>query len=188
MVSARPLLGDALVVSPVRHGDARGWFSETYNRAAFSSIGIDDVFVQDNQSLSRDTGVVRGLHFQIDPHPIAKLLGVVQGAVWDVVVDLRHGSATFGKHASVELTASEGDLVYVPRGFAHGFVTLTPDTQVAYKVTDHWHPEVDKGVAWDDPDLAIPWPVTTEQAILSDKDRRQPSFRELPAYFTWTEQ
>jgi len=174
-----------LLITPQRHADDRGFFVETYNRRALAEVGIRDEFVQDNHSLSREKGVVRGMHFQIDPHPIAKLVGVLRGAIWDVVLDLRHGSPTYGRHIGVELSSANGTQIYVPSGFAHGFVTLEPDTEVLYKVTDHWSPEVDRGVAWDDSDLAIDWPVGAGEAILSDKDRQQPKFADLPRYFEW---
>lgn len=176
-------LEGVLLVTPSRHGDERGFFSEVYNRRAFEEAGIRDVFVQDNHSLSGPQGTVRGLHFQIEPNPIAKLVRVVSGAIYDVVVDLRKGSPTYGQHVGVELSADNWAQIYVPKGFAHGFCTMKPDTEVAYKVTGYWAPEVDKGVAWDDPDLAIAWPVAAGEATLSDKDRQQPSFADLPGYF-----
>lgn len=171
-------------IVPARFGDDRGFFSEVYNQRVFGEAGINDVFVQDNHSLSGPVGTVRGLHFQSEPHSIAKLVRVVRGAVYDVVVDLRESSPTYGQHLGVELSADNWAQLYVPVGFAHGFCTLKPDTEVAYKVTDYWSPEVDKGLAWDDPDLAIEWPVDRGSAILSDKDRSQPSFAELPEYFS----
>lgn len=171
------------LVVPRRFGDDRGFFSEVYNQRTFSEVGIDDVFVQDNHSLSGPVGTVRGLHFQVDPHPIAKLIRVVRGAIYDVVVDLRSGSPTYGEHLGVELSADNWAQLYVPVGFAHGFCTMKPDTEVAYKVTDYWSAEVDKGVAWDDPDLGIDWPVDPGGAVLSDKDKAQPSLSDLPGYF-----
>jgi dTDP-4-dehydrorhamnose 3,5-epimerase len=176
-------LEGVMLVTPSRHGDERGFFSEVYNRRAFEEAGIPDVFVQDNHSLSGPQGTVRGLHFQIEPNPIAKLVRVVSGAVYDVVVDLRTDSPTYGHHVGVELSADNWAQIYVPRGFAHGFCTMKPNTEVAYKVTGYWAPEVDKGVAWDDPDLAIAWPVAAGEATLSDKDLSQPSFADLPGYF-----
>lgn len=178
-------LSGVLLVVPSRHEDDRGFFSEVYKRSVLSAAGIDDLFVQDNHSLSRRPGTVRGLHFQIPPHPTAKLVRVVRGAIWDVVVDVRHGSPTFGRYVAAELSAENWRQIYVPVGFAHGFCTLVPDTEVVYKVTEHWYPEVDKGVAWDDPDLGIPWPVLADRAIVSDKDRSQPRLRDLPEYFTY---
>lgn len=174
-----------VVVTPEKFGDHRGFFSEVYNKRKLAELGIDDEFVQDNHSLSKDVNTIRGLHFQIDPKPIAKLVRVIRGAIWDVAVDLRVGSPSYGQHVSAELTAENWSQIYVPVGFAHGFCTLEPDTEVSYKVTDHWASEVDRGVAWDDPDLAIPWPVTSDDVVISDKDTKQPSFAELPEHFTW---
>lgn len=172
-----------LMITPARHQDGRGFFSEVYNRRHLAAVGIDDDFVQDNHSLSSERGTVRGLHFQVDPHPIAKLVRVTRGAVWDVVVDLRESSPTYGEHVGAELTAENWVQLYVPVGFAHGFCTLEPDTELVYKVTDYWSPQVDKGVAWDDPDLDLPWPVDRDKAVLSDKDRSQPKLADLPSYF-----
>ena len=171
------------LLTPRRSDDDRGFFSEVYNRQALADIGIEDVFVQDNHSLSRGKGTVRGLHFQIEPHPIAKLVRVIRGAVFDVVVDLRRDSPTYGQHVTAELSGTNWAQIYVPIGFAHGFCTLEPDTEVVYKVTDYWSPDVDRGLAWDDPDLAIEWPVISEKVILSDKDRAQPTLADLPGYF-----
>lgn len=175
------------LVTPSRIGDERGFFSEVYNKRTFEEMGISDEFVQDNHSLSGETGTVRGLHFQIEPNSIAKLVRVISGAIWDVVVDIRQGSPSFGEHVAVELSADNWSQIYVPVGFAHGFCTLTPATEVCYKVTGHWSPEVDKGVAWDDPDLAIDWPVDPQAATLSDKDRALPRLREIPDYFEWSD-
>lgn len=178
-------LEGVVLVHPRRLVDERGFFSEVFNKEAMSEVGISDHFVQDNHSLSRHAGTIRGLHFQIPPRPTAKLVRVVTGAVFDVVVDLRQGSPTFGHHVSAELSAENWVQIYVPIGFAHGFCTIAPDTEVVYKVTDYWSPEVDRGVAWDDPELGIEWPVSTKSAILSDKDRGQPSLSELPTHFEW---
>lgn len=181
-------LAGVRLVTPVRHGDARGFFSEVYNKKALADIGIEDDFVQDNHSLSRDRGTVRGLHFQIEPRPIAKLVRVPRGSIFDVVVDLRSGSPSYGEHLGVELSSENWAQIYVPIGFAHGFCTLEADTEVVYKVTDYWSPEVDNGVAWDDSDLGIEWPVPAETAILSEKDRSQPRLADLPEYFKWSGQ
>ncbi len=172
-----------LLVTPTKHRDGRGFFSEVYNKRSLEEHGIKDVFVQDNHSLSATVGTVRGIHFQVPPMAIAKLVRVVKGGVWDVVVDLRVGSPTYGNHVAAELTAENWAQIYVPPGFGHGFCTIQPDTEVAYKVTDYWSPDVDKGVAWDDPDLAIPWPVEHNEAVVSDKDQAQPAFADLPPYF-----
>jgi dTDP-4-dehydrorhamnose 3,5-epimerase len=174
---------EVLLIEPRRFEDARGFFSEVYNRAAFRTAGIEAEFVQDNHSLSRDVGVVRGLHFQTPPHAQGKLVRVLRGAILDVAVDLRRGSPTYGRHVATELSGRNWRQLWVPPGFAHGFCTLEPDTEVAYKVTDIYAPACDKGLAWDDPALGIAWPVDPHSAILSDKDRRHPRLAELPAYF-----
>lgn len=173
------------VITPVRHEDDRGYFSEVYNSDTLAEAGIEDRFLQDNQSLTSLAGTVRGLHFQIEPRPIAKLIRVTRGSILDVVVDIRHGSPTFGQHVAVELSASNWNQLYAPVGTAHGFCTLEPNTEVLYKVTDHWSPDVDRGVAWNDPALGIQWPVGSADAILSEKDRSQPLLRDLPVHFKW---
>jgi dTDP-4-dehydrorhamnose 3,5-epimerase len=174
---------DVMLITPKRHNDARGFFSETYNQAEFAKIGIVASFVQDNHSLSRQKGTVRGLHFQVPPHAQDKLIRVCRGAIFDVAVDIRHRSPTFGKTVTIVLSAENWHQLWVPKGFAHGFCTLEPDTEVVYKVSDLYAPECDKGLAWDDPSLKIDWPVTREAAILADKDRRYPKLADLPAYF-----
>jgi dTDP-4-dehydrorhamnose 3,5-epimerase len=173
------------ILTPDRHEDDRGFFSEVYNMAAMEQAGIDDTFVQDNHSLSADVGTIRGLHFQIDPNPIAKLIRVTAGSILDVVVDLRHGSPTYGAHEAVELSAANWRQLYAPVGIAHGFCTLEADTEVTYKVTGYWSRESDRGVAWDDPALGIEWPVDPGRAVLSDKDRAQPRLQDLPRHFEW---
>lgn len=172
-----------LLVTTRRYGDARGFFLETYSTPDFIALGIPDSFVQDNHSLSGPVGTLRGLHFQRLPRAQAKLVRVLRGAVLDVVVDLRQGSPTYGQHAAVELSAANACQIYVPVGFAHGFCTLEPDTEVAYKVTDTYAPDCDAGLAWDDPDLGIAWKLPPGGATLSDKDRRQPRLRDLPPLF-----
>jgi len=171
------------LITPKKFGDHRGFFSEVYNRRALSEAGVDLDFVQDNHSLSAEVGVVRGLHFQSPPHEIAKLVRVLRGAILDVVVDLRHGSPTFGKHVSVELNEDDWQQLLVPPGFAHGFCTLKPNTEVFYKVTGYYAPEHDMGMRWNDPQLAIDWPVSEEDVVLSEKDMNQPLLAELPEYF-----
>ena len=170
---------------PRRHVDDRGFFSEVYSRAAFAEIGIDAEFVQDNHSLSIPQGVVRGLHFQLPPFAQAKLVRVVHGAIADVVVDIRRGSPSYGRHARVTLSAEEWNQIYVPIGFAHGFCTLAPDSEVLYKVSRPYSAAHDRGLLWDDPALAIDWPVDAGTAIVSDKDRRQPSLAELDSPFAY---
>lgn len=183
MKSERFEIEGVRLVRPERHRDDRGFLSEVFNRRNLQTVGIDDEFVQENHILSEERGTIRGLHFQIDPHPAAKLLRVVRGAVFDVVVDLRHGSPTYGNHLTVELSAESWNQIYVPIGLAHGFCTLEPATEVTYRVSDYWSPEVDRGVLWNDPDLGIDWPVSPEKAIVSQKDRSQPRFTELPKFF-----
>jgi dTDP-4-dehydrorhamnose 3,5-epimerase len=168
-----------------RFGDQRGWFSETYNARAFADTGIDLVFVQDNHSMSRDVGVLRGLHFQVPPHAQAKLVRCVRGAVWDVAVDIRKGSPTFGRWVAAELSADNGHQLLIPVGFAHGFVTLEPETEIQYKVTDFYAPACDGGVIWNDPDIALPWPLPAQGPTLSDKDQRLPRLAELDSPFEY---
>jgi dTDP-4-dehydrorhamnose 3,5-epimerase len=175
---------DVKLVEPARHGDARGFFSETYSRQRYEAAGIAGEFVQDNHSLSGQVGVVRGLHFQIAPHAQGKLVRVVKGAILDVAVDIRHGSPTFGRHVTVELSAANWRQLWIPVGFAHGFCTLEPDTEVVYKVTDYYAPECDRGILWNDPALAVPWPVGAGEATVSPKDRALPPLAQLPEHFS----
>jgi len=172
-------------IRPVRHRDPRGFFSEIFRDDVLRRHGIETGFVQENHSLSQDRGVVRGLHFQVPPMAQAKLVRVAAGAILDVAVDIRRGSPTYGRHVAVVLSAADGNQLFVPEGFAHGFCTLEANTEVVYKVNRYYSAEHDRGLAWNDRDLAIAWPVASEQAILSDKDRRQPVLTELPAYFQY---
>jgi dTDP-4-dehydrorhamnose 3,5-epimerase len=172
-----------LLISARRFGDARGFFSETYSRRDFASLGIAEEFVQDNQSLSVPVGTVRGLHFQTPPRAQAKLVRVLQGRVLDVAVDIRRHSPSYGRHVAAELSAENALMLYVPVGFAHGFVTREPDTLVAYKVSDTYAPAHDRGLAWDDPALGIDWGILSEVAILSEKDRRWPLLADLGPIF-----
>jgi dTDP-4-dehydrorhamnose 3,5-epimerase len=167
------------LITPKRHGDHRGYFSETYNARAMREAGIALDFVQDNQSLSAERGTIRGLHFQLPPFAQDKLVRVLRGSIFDVAVDLRRGSPTFGQHVSAVLTADEGNQLLVPIGFGHGFCTLEPDTEVFYKVTNYYSPECDRGLLWNDADLGIDWPVSADEAVLSQKDLKQPTFKEL---------
>jgi dTDP-4-dehydrorhamnose 3,5-epimerase len=176
-------LPDVKIVNPQRIGDQRGFFSETYNRQRFAEAGIDVEFVQDNHSLSAVPGTVRGLHFQSEPFAQAKLVRVVRGRILDVAVDIRRSSPTFGKHVAVELSAENGLQLLVPVGFAHGFCTLEPDTEIVYKVSGYYSAAHDHGLRWNDPALGIDWPVAPANAVLSDKDKKQPLLAELPAYF-----
>lgn len=176
---------DVKLITPSKHGDARGFFSEVYNRARFREAGIDLDFVQDNHSLSRPAGTLRGLHYQLPPAAQAKLVRVVRGRIWDVAIDLRRGSPSYGRHVAAELSAESWSQLLVPVGFAHGFCTLEPDTEVIYKVTSHYAPEHDRGLRWDDPALGIAWPVAAGSVLLSDKDRALPGWAELDSPFTY---
>lgn len=173
------------MVVPVKHEDDRGFFSETWNAREFAAHGLPTGFVQDNHSLSRDPGVLRGLHFQTPPSAQVKLVRVVRGAILDVVVDIRRGSPTFGQHVKVELSARNWRQLLVPEGFAHGTLSLEPDTEVIYKVTAHYDPACDAGIAWDDPALGIDW-GRTEGLILSAKDRAHPRLDAYDTPFTYT--
>jgi dTDP-4-dehydrorhamnose 3,5-epimerase len=179
---------DVLLFTPHRHRDARGFFAETFRQDLFQSVIGPTTFVQENHSLSRDLGTVRGLHFQTPPKAQGKLVQVVRGAVVDVAVDIRAGSPTFGQHVRVSLSAENGQQLWVPIGFAHGFCTIEPDTEAIYKVTDYYSPTHDSGLAFDDPTLAIDWGIPLDQAILSEKDRHRPRPSELLASFAWTDQ
>ena len=179
---------DVKLIRPTVLRDERGTFSETYSQRAWEAHGFFGRFVQDNHSLSLQKGVVRGLHFQVPPHAQDKLVRVTRGSVFDVALDLRVGSPSYGQHVSAILSAANGLQMLVPQGFAHGFCTLEPCTEVIYKVTDLYAPECDRGIAFDDPALGIEWPVAPGEAILSDKDRRQPRFADLPPQFTYLPQ
>ncbi len=172
------------VLHPKKFLDARGYFMETFNTRTYAAAGVASTFVQDNQSLSIDRGTIRGLHFQTPPEPQAKLIRVIQGAIYDVAVDIRRGSETYGRWSGVTLTADAGEQFFVPHGFAHGFCTLEPDTIVAYKVDGYYAPACDAGLRWDDSDLGIPWPVDPAAAIVSDKDAKLPSFAGFQSPFS----
>lgn len=172
---------DVVIITPRKFGDHRGFFSETYKRCALAEAGIDAEFVQDNQSLSAEQGTLRGLHFQCPPKAQDKLVRVTRGAILDVAVDIRHDSRTYGQHVGVTLSAENWSQLWVPKGFAHGFITLEPDTEVLYKVTDYYSPEHDAGIAWNDPALGIDWGIDTP--ILSDKDTKHPTLSELAQVF-----
>lgn len=175
-------ISDVKIIKVKRYEDIRGFFSETYNKKDFEKVGLDIDFVQDNISFSRRKGTIRGLHFQIDPFVQTKLIRVLRGAVFDVAVDLRRGSPTFGNYVHVTLDAWEGKQVLIPGGFAHGFCTLEDETEVMYKVSSFYAPECERGILWNDPDLNIRWPIEGE-VILGDKDRRWPRFSEIPSFF-----
>jgi len=173
-----------VIIEPARFGDDRGFFSESWNRRRMAEAGLDIDFVQDNHSLSRQAGTLRGLHFQSPPHAQAKLVRCGRGALFDVAVDIRHGSPTYGQWTGVELSFENGRQLFVPEGFLHGFVTRQPETEVIYKCSDYYAPDCDGAVRFDDPELGIDWGLDGDP-VLSDKDAAAPRLRDLPAYFTW---
>lgn len=178
-------LPGVVMVTPRRFGDPRGFFSEVYNRRAYAEHGIGVEFVQDNHSLSRQAGVVRGLHYQAPPHAQDKLVRVAAGRIMDVAVDVRRGSPHYGQWVGVELSAEIGNQLFVPKGFLHGFATLEPDCQVLYKCSDFYAPDCDGNVRFDDPAIGIDWGIDPAAAILSDKDRAAPLLAEFDSPFVY---
>lgn len=178
-------LAQVTLIKPPRFEDERGWFQETYNRRSAASQGVDVEFVQDNHSLSRPVGTLRGLHFQTPPHGQAKLVRCVRGRILDVAVDVRKGSPTYRRWVSAELSAENGAQLFVPAGYAHGFVTLEPDCEVIYKVSDFYAPECDSGIRFDDPDVGISWPFLADELVLSPKDRALPLLSEFDSPFVF---
>ncbi|MCI1778010.1 MAG: dTDP-4-dehydrorhamnose 3,5-epimerase [Paenibacillus lautus] len=174
-------LTDAFVLEPVVHGDHRGFFMESYNDSLFKQHGITYNFIQDNQSLSAEAGVLRGLHYQLNPKAQTKLIRVLTGAIYDVILDIRKSSPTFGQWVGVILSEHNHRQLLVPKGFAHGFCTLVPNTQVLYKVDEYYSPENDRGILWNDPALGIDWP--TSNPTLSDKDQRHPLLKDAEMNF-----
>jgi dTDP-4-dehydrorhamnose 3,5-epimerase len=172
-------ISDVKLITPRRFADPRGFFTETFSRRRFAEAGLPDDFVQDNHSLSRPAGTVRGLHFQRPPHAQAKLIRVLRGAVFDVAVDIRPDSSTYGRHVAIELSAESSAMILIPAGFAHGFCTLKPDTEVFYKVSRDYAPQHEGGILWNDSALGIAWPVNPADAVLSDRDRKWPRLSEL---------
>lgn len=168
-------LQDAYLLEPTVHGDHRGFFMESYNKEAFKEIGFDIDFVQDNHSLSERPGTLRGIHYQLAPKAQIKLVRVTSGAIYDVIVDIRKGSPTYGKWQGFILSAENKRQLFIPKGFAHGFCTLTPNVEVQYKVDELYSPEHDAGIAWDDPALSIDWPM--KNVVLSDKDVKHPTLK-----------
>lgn len=171
------------IITPKKHGDHRGFFSEVYKQSDMAAAGIDLVFVQDNHSLSAQVGTLRGLHFQSAPFAQDKLVRVARGRILDVAVDLRASSPSYGRHVAVELSAENWRQLLVPIGFAHGFVTLEPDTEVLYKVTAPYGPANDHGLAFDDPLLGIDWRLPHSELVLSEKDRKHPRLTDLQRHF-----
>lgn len=172
-----------MLLTPVKYADHRGFFSEVYNKAALAARGIDVDFIQDNHSLSVSKGTVRGLHFQGPPFAQDKLIRVVAGAIFDVAVDLRRSSPTYGQHVTARLSAKDWNQLLVPAGFAHGFMTLEPDCEVIYKASARYSPEHDAGILWSDPDLGIAWPFNQSEAVVSERDLNLPRFSKLASPF-----
>ena len=179
----RLAIPDVIVIVPRKFKDSRGFFMETYVEPVFHQLGVESRFIQDNHSLSEKRGTVRGLHFQIPPHAQAKLVRVIRGSVYDVAVDLRRASPTYGQWCGAMLTDAGGEQIYIPRGFAHGFCTCEPNTEVVYKVDNVYAPDCDGGLIWSDPTLAINWPVGQEEIAVSDKDAKLVRFNEFNSPF-----
>jgi dTDP-4-dehydrorhamnose 3,5-epimerase len=183
VIFTHQVIPDVILFEPKVHGDQRGYFAETYRQDVFDqAAGYKVEFIQDNES-SSSRGVLRGLHFQLPPHAQSKLVRVIQGAVLDVAVDIRQGSLTFGHHVAVKLTEENKHQLFVPRGFAHGFIVLSEQAIFAYKVDNYYSPECDRGLAWNDPDINIDWHVPEQEIQLSDKDTRQPTLASLGDMF-----
>lgn len=183
---AETYLDGVIVVEPKVFGDHRGWFMETYNNKVFLEAGIDINFVQDNQSFSATKGTLRGLHYQMNPKAQTKLVRCTKGAIFDVAVDIRKGSPTYGKWFGIELTAENKKQLLVPKGFAHGFMTLTEDVEVQYKVDEFYAPECDRGIIWNDPSIGIEWPLDITP-VLSEKDKIAPSLETAENNFIYGE-
>ena len=177
-------LDGVMILTPRRFGDARGFFCESWNKARMAEAGMDYDFVQDNHSVSMAVGTLRGLHYQRPPHAQAKLVRCGRGRLWDVAVDIRAGSPTYGQWVGVELSFDNGKQLMIPAGFLHGFVTLEPETEIVYKCTNYYAPDCDGAVAWDDPSLGIDWPLTGAP-VLSDKDAKAPRLAEIDNPFAW---
>jgi dTDP-4-dehydrorhamnose 3,5-epimerase len=177
-------LPDILLITPKKFGDSRGYFMETYSQPRLAAAGFNGVFLQDNQSLTASVGTVRGLHFQAPPHAQDKLVRVTRGAIFDVSVDIRLGSPTFGQHVAVELSAENNCQVLIPAGFAHGFQTLTPDCEVLYKVTHVYAPEAEGGLLWNDPVLGVAWPIGGDRTYVNARDASWPTLEGLNSPFS----
>ena len=184
-------LPEVKLLTPRRFDDERGWFSETYNSKTLSNLGLDLTFIQDNQSLTYESGVIRGMHFQDPPHAQTKLLRVLRGRIFDVVVDIRKGSPRFGQFVVIELSAEDGSAILVPEGFAHGFMSLEAQTEVLYKVSNFYAPQAEGGINAFDPDLNIPWPLDRvggqSAVLLSERDAAFPMLRELKSGFNYSD-
>ncbi|EQA98606.1 dTDP-4-dehydrorhamnose 3,5-epimerase [Sphingobium quisquiliarum P25] len=181
------ILAGVQLLTPRHIGDDRGYFAEIFRADLFAEHIGAYFFVQDNESRSVRQGTIRGLHFQSEPHAQGKLVRCSAGALFDVAVDIRQGSPTYGQWVAETLTPDNGKQLWIPPGFAHGFCSLEPDTVICYKVTGYYSAGCDKGLRWDDPAIGITWPDVADPDTLSPKDRQQPLLAELPAYFTWSE-
>ncbi|GBQ48938.1 dTDP-4-dehydrorhamnose 3,5-epimerase [Acetobacter ghanensis] len=176
---------DVLLITPQKFADERGFFSETWNADKLKAHEVPSTFVQDNQSFSAQKGTVRGLHCQTEPYAQGKLVRVLRGAIWDVAVDIRQGSPTYGQWVAAELSVENWTQIWIPCGFLHGFCALVPNTEVLYKVTASYAKDCERSVRWNDPALALPWPVGAEEAVLSDKDREAPLFNPQDNWFQY---
>ena len=172
-----------ILITPTKRLDARGFFSEIYRKESLQAAGISTEFVQDNHVFSVRSGVLRGMHFQAPPHAQGKLVRCTRGTILDVAVDIRKGSPTFGRHVAVELSASNWKQLWIPPGFAHGYLTLEANAEVIYKVTDYWAPQCERGLAWNDPEVGIDWGMPEGQLTLAEKDRSNPRLSELELVF-----
>ncbi len=180
----RLAISDVMLITPPRYADSRGFFSEAYTASKFAAIGLDEHFIQDNQSRSRK-GVVRGLHCQIAPNVQGKLVRCLRGSIWDVAVDIRHGSPTYGQHVAAILSEENGAQLWIPGGFLHGFCALEDETDVLYKVNAPYDKSAERGVLWNDPTLALPWPLAPGEAIVSDKDMDMPKIVDCAAWYKY---
>ena len=170
----RLALPEVLLLTPKRFGDERGWFSQVYVKRELEAFGIHDDFLQDNQAASAQRGTLRGLHLQVPPEPISKLVRCLKGAIFDVAVDVRAGSPTLGRWAAAELSADNGRQMYCPRGFAHAYLTLTEDAEVFYKIDGYYAPTCERGLRWNDPAIGIDWPIAEADVVINDRDRALP--------------
>jgi dTDP-4-dehydrorhamnose 3,5-epimerase len=180
-------LAGVLLLTPQRHGDERGFFSESWNKKLLQEHGVDIDFVQDNHSLSEQVGTVRGLHFQTPPHAQDKLVRCGRGLIFDVAVDIRKGSPTYGQWVGYELSFENGHQLLVPAGFAHGFVTRAPGSEIIYKCSDYYAPECDRALKWDDETIGVDWGITADAALLSGKDANAPVLADLDNPFEWSQ-
>ena len=176
-------INEIRLITPPRFSDARGFFSETWSEGRFAAAGIPGPFIQDNHVVSQGAGVLRGLHCQVGPNAQGKLVRCTKGAIYDVAVDARRGSPTFGRYVGAEISAQNWSQIWIPVGFLHGYCTLTDETEVVYKVTGAYDKAAERGVIWNDPDIGIKWPLDADRVILSDKDTVLPRLRDLPVLF-----